>query len=218
MTIIIDKETGKVDFRATPEINELCRVHRTDFENFIKTNKLYINAFDEIYANRESDELNIDNIVYPVIDTYFKRKPKKQSMIFPIIPYDFDSYKINRDIIYKGLILYTIKEIKDKKEYLVDMKDLGELKHITIDNRYDIYYKNYIRRRRDDIYNFWDMVSKLTNRFSNKLVIMKDRKTNKEKRFIFNFWTIGGYPNLVYPDRIQKDDLEICKKALNRIL
>ena len=61
-------------------------------------------------------------------------------------------------------------------------------------------------------------ISKLANKFSNKLVIMKDRKTNEEKRFMFNFWTIGGYPNLVYPDRIQKDDLEICKKALSKIL
>lgn len=217
MTIIIDKETGKVDFRATPEINELCRVDRTEFENFIKANKYFINAFDEIYADRESDEFNIDNAIYPIIDTYFKRKPKKRSMIFPIIPYDFNSYKLNGDIIHKGLRLYTVKEIKDKKEYLVDMKNLGELKHITIDNRYDIYYKNYIRRRRDDIYDFWGMINKLTNRFGNKLVIMKDRQTNKEKRFMFNSWGIGDYPNLIYPDRIQKDDLEICKKALDRI-
>ena len=218
MSIIINKETGKVDFRATPEINELCRVHGREYEEFIQANKYYINAFDEIYSNRKSDDFNIDNAVYPIIDTYFKRKPKKQSLVLPIKQYDFDSYVLVSNIIYKRRPLYAVKEIKDKKEYLVDIKDLGELKHTTIDNRYDIYCKNYIRRRRDDIYNFWYIIEKITNRFSNKLVIMKDRKTNKEKRFMFNFCTINGYPNLVYPDRIQKDDLEICKKALDKIL
>ena len=217
MSIIIDKETGKVNFRATPEINELCRVHGTEFEEFIKANKYFINAFDEIYSDRNSEVFDIDSTVYPVIDTYFKRKLKKQSLIFPIRQYDFDSYILETNIICKHTPLSIVKEVKDKKEYLVDMKDL-ELKHIVINNRYDIYYKHYIRRRRDDMYNFWSIISKLANRFSNKLVIMKDRKTNEEKRFMFNFWTIGGYPNLVYPDRIQKDDLEICKKALSRIL
>lgn len=217
MSIIIDKETGKVDFRATPEINELCRIHSTEFEKFIQANKYFINAFDEIYSDRNSEEFDIDSAVYPVIDSYFKRKPKKQSLIFPIRQYDFDSYILETNIICKHTPLSIVKEVKDKKEYLVDMKDL-ELKHIVIDNRYDIYYKHYIHRKRYDMYNFWAIISKLANKFSNKLVIMKDRKTNEEKRFMFNFLAIGGYPNLVYPDRIQKDDLEICKKALSRIL
>ena len=218
MSIIIDKETGKVNFRATPEINELCRVHGTEFEKFIQANKYFINAFDEIYSDRNSEVFDIDSAVYPVIDSYFKRKPKKQSLIFPIRKYNFDSYILETNIICKHTPLSIVKEVKDKKEYLVDMKDLGKLKHIVISNRYDIYYKHYIHRKRYDMYNFWAIISKLANKFSNKLVIMKDRKTNEEKRFMFNFLTIGGYPNLVYPDRIQKDDLEICKKALNRIL
>lgn len=218
MSIIINKETGKVNFRTTPEINELCRIHSTEFEKFIQDNKYFINAFDEIYSDRNSEVFDIDSAVYPVIDTYFKRKPKKQSLVFPIRQYDFDSYILETNIICKHTPLSIVKEIKDKKEYLIDMKLLGELKHIVIDNRYDIYYKNYIRRRMDDVYGFYDMINIVTNRYGNKLVIMKDRKTNEEKRFMFNFLTIGGYPNLVYPDRIQKDDLEICKKALSRIL
>lgn len=198
-------------------IYEICRSHEREFEEFINANKYYINAFDEIYSNRNSDDFNIDNAVYPIIDTYFKRKPKKKSLVFPIRQYDFDSYILETNIIRKHTPLSIVKEIKDKKEYLLDMQDLGELKHIVIDNRYDIYYKNYIRRRRDDIYNFWYIIDKMANRFGNKLVIMKDRKTNKEKRFMFNFWTIGGYPNLIYPDKIEIDDLEICKKAFERI-
>lgn len=217
MSIIIDKETGKVDFRPTPEINELCRIHESEFEKFINANKYFINAFDEIYSDRNSDEINIDNIVQPVIDTYFKRKPKKQSLVFPIRQYDFDSYILETNIICKHTPLSIVKEIKDKKEYLIDMKNLGELKHIVIDNRYDIYYKNYIRRRRDDVYGFYDMINILTNRYGNKLVIVKDRKSNKQKRFMFNYLTIGGYPNLIYPDKIEIDDLEICKKAFERI-
>lgn len=97
------------------------------------------------------------------------------------------------------------------------MKNLGELKHIVIDNRYDIYHKNYIRRRIDDIYGLWDIIDRITNRYGNKLVIMKDRKSNKEKRFMFNYFTLGGYPNLIYPDKIEIDDLEICKKAFERM-
>lgn len=217
MSIIIDKETGKVDFRPTPEINELCRIHESEFEKFINANKYFINAFDEIYSDRNSDEINIDNIVQPVIDTYFKRKPKKQSLVFPIRQYDFDSYILETNIICKYTPLSIVKEIKDKKEYLIDMKNLGELKHIVIDNRYDIYYKNYIRRRRDDVYGFYDMINIVTNRYGNKLVIVKDRKSNKQKRFMFNYLTIGGYPNLIYPDKIEIDDLEICKKAFERI-
>lgn len=217
MSIIIDKETGKVDFRPTPEINELCRIHESEFEKFINANKYFINAFDEIYSDRNSDEINIDNIVQPVIDTYFKRKPKKQSLVFPIRQYDFDSYILETNIICKHTPLSIVKEIKDKKEYLIDMKNLGELKHIVIDNRYDIYYKNYIRRRRDDVYGFYDMINIVTNRYGNKLVIVKDRKSNKQKRFMFNYLTIGGYPNLIYPDKIEIDDLEICKKAFERI-
>ncbi len=218
MSIIFNEDMGKLDFRATPEIDELYRVHGREFEEFIKANKYYINAFDEIYSNRKTEEFDIDNAVYPIIDTYFKRKPKKQDLIHPIRHYDFDSYILKTNIICKHAPVSITKEIKDKKEYLVDMKDLGELKHIIINNRYDIYYKHYIQRKRYDMYNFWAIISKLANRFSNKLVIMKDRKTNKEKRFMFNFCTINGYPNLVYPDRIQKDDLEICKKALDKIL
>ena len=99
MSIIIDKETGKVDFRPTPEINELCRIHESEFEKFINANKYFINAFDEIYSDRNSDEINIDNIVHPIIDTYFKRKPKKQSLVFPIRQYDFDSYILETNII-----------------------------------------------------------------------------------------------------------------------
>lgn len=217
MSIIIDKETGKVDFRPTPEINELCRIHEPEFEEFIKANKYFINAFDEIYSDRNSDEINIDNIVHPIIDTYFKRKPKKQSLVFPIRQYDFDSYILETNIICKHTPLSLVKEIKDKKEYLIDMKDLGELKHIVIDNRYDIYHKNYIRRRIDDIYGLWDIIDRITNRYGNKLVIMKDRKSNKEKRFMFNYFTLGGYPNLIYPDKIEIDDLEICKKAFERM-
>lgn len=217
MTIIIDKETGKVDFRPTPEINELCRIRESEFEKFINANKYFVNAFDEIYSDRNSDEINIDNIVHPVIDTYFKRKPKKQSLVFPIRQYDFDSYILETNIICKHTPLSIVKEIKDKKEYLINMKNLGELKHIVIDNRYDIYYKNYIRRRRDDVYGFYDMINIVANRYGNKLVIMKDRKSNKEKRFMFNYLTIGGYPNLIYPDKIEIDDLEICKKAFERI-
>lgn len=217
MSIIIDKETGKVGFRPTPEINELCRIHESEFEKFINANKYFINAFDEIYSDRNSDEINIDNIVHPVIDTYFKRKPKKQSLVFPIRQYNFDSYILETNIICKHTPLSIVKEIKDKKEYLIDMKNLGELKHIVIDNRYDIYYKNYIRRRRDDVYGFYDMINIVTNRYGNKLVIVKDRKSNKQKRFMFNYLTIGGYPNLIYPDKIEIDDLEICKKAFERI-
>lgn len=217
MSIIIDKETGKVDFRPTPEINELCRIHESEFEKFINANKYFINAFDEIYSDRNSDEINIDNIVHPIIDTYFKRKPKKQSLVFPIRQYNFDSYILETNIICKHTPLSIVKEIKDKKEYLIDMKLLGELKHIVIDNRYDIYYKNYIRRRRDDVYGFYDMINIVTNRYGNKLVIVKDRKSNKEKRFMFNYLTIGGYPNLIYPDKIEIDDLEICKKAFERM-
>lgn len=217
MSIIIDKETGKVDFRPTPEINELCRVHGTEFEEFIKANKYFINAFDEIYSDRKSEVFDIDRCVYPIIDTYFKRKPKKKSIIFPIISYNFDSYRMNTNIVHKGLDVYSIKRIKDKKEYLVDMKLLGELKHIVIDNRYDIYYKNYIRRRLDDVYGFWEIIDRMTNRYGNKLVIMKDRKSNKEKRFMFNYLTIGGYPYLIYPDKIEIDDLEICKRAYERM-
>lgn len=199
------------------DIYEICRSHEREFEEFINANKYYINAFDEIYSNRNSDDFITDNAVYPIIDTYFKGKPKKKSLVFPIRQYDFDSYVIGTNIIRKHTPLSIVKEIKDKKEYLVDIQDLGVLKHIVIDNKYDVYYKNYIRRRRDDLYNFWYIIDKMTNRFSNKLVIIKDRKSDKEKRFMFNFWTIGGYPNLIYPDRIQKDDLEICKKALDRI-
>lgn len=217
MSIIIDKETGKVDFRPTPEINELCRIHESEFEKFINANKYFINAFDEIYSDRNSDEINIDNIVHPIIDTYFKRKPKKQSLVFPIRQYNFDSYILETNIICKHTPLSIVKEIKDKKEYLIDMKNLGELKHIVIDNRYDIYHKNYIRRRIDDIYGLWDIIDRITNRYGNKLVIIKDRKNNKEKRFMFNYFTLGGYPNLIYPDKIEIDDLEICKKAFERM-
>lgn len=217
MSIIFDEDMGKLDFRATPEINELCRIHESEFEKFINANKYFINAFDEIYSDRNSDEINIDNMVHPVINTYFKRKPKKQSLVFPIRQYDFDSYILETNIICKHTPLSIVKEIKDKKEYLIDMKLLGELKHIVIDNRYDIYYKNYIRRRRDDVYGFYDMINIVTNRYGNKLVIVKDRKSNKEKRFMFNYLTIGGYPNLIYPDKIEIDDLEICKKAFERI-
>lgn len=217
MSIIIDKETGKVDFRPTPEINELCRIHEPEFEKFINANKYFINAFDEIYSDRNSDDIDIDNMVHPVINTYFKRKPKKQSLVFPIRQYDFDSYILETNIICKHTPLSIVKEIKDKKEYLIDMKNLGELKHIVIDNRYDIYYKNYIRRRRDDVYGFYDMINIVTNRYGNKLVIVKDRKSNKQKRFMFNYFTLGGYPNLIYPDKIEIDDLEICKKAFERM-
>lgn len=217
MSIIINKETGKVDFRPTPEINELYRIHGAEFEEFIKANKYFINAFDEIYSDRNSDDINIDSMIHPIINTYFKRKPKKQSLVFPIRQYDFDSYILETNIICKHTPLFLVKEIKDKKEYLIDMKDLGELKHIVIDNRYDIYHKNYIRRRIDDIYGLWDIIDTITNRYGNKLVIMKDRKSNKEKRFMFNYLTIGGYPNLIYPDKIEIDDLEICKKAFERI-
>lgn len=198
-------------------IYEICRSHEREFEEFIKANKYFVNAFDEIYSNRNSDEINIDNIVHPVIDTYFKRKPKKQSLVFPIRQYDFDSYVLGTNIIRKHTPLSIVKKIKDKKEYLVDMQDLGELKHIAIDNRYDIYYKNYIRRRIDDVYGFYDMINIISNRYANKLVIVKDRKSNKQKRFMFNYLTIGGYPNLIYPDKIEIDDLEICKKAFERI-
>lgn len=198
-------------------IYEICRSHEREFEEFIKANKYFVNAFDEIYSNRNSDEINIDNIVHPVIDTYFKRKPKKQSLVFPIRQYDFDSYVLGTNIIRKHTPLSIVKKIKDKKEYLVDMQDLGELKHIAINNRYDIYYKNYIRRRIDDVYGFYDMINIISNRYANKLVIVKDRKSNKQKRFMFNYLTIGGYPNLIYPDKIEIDDLEICKKAFERI-
>ena len=218
MNIIFDEEMGNLDCIDRPALTEMPRMDEEEYKNFIKANKYFINAFDNIHSDRNSEVFDIDSTVYPVIDTYFKRKPKSKSTIFPIILYNFDSYRMNTNINHKGLDLYSIKEIKDKKEYLVDMKDLGELKHIIINNRYDIDYKHYIHRKRYDMYNFWAIISKLANRFSNKLVIMKDRKTNEEKRFMFNFWTIGGYPNLVYPDRIQKDDLEICKKALSKIL
>lgn len=217
MSIIINKDTGKVDFRPTPEINELCRIHESEFEKFINANKYFINAFDEIYSDRNSDDIDIDNMVHPVINTYFKRKPKKQSLVFPIRQYDFDSYILETNIICKHTPLSIVKEIKDKKEYLIDMKLLGELKHIVIDNRYDIYYKNYIRRRRDDVYGFYDMINIVTNRYGNKLVIVKDRRSNNEKRFMFNYFTLGGYPNLIYPDKIEIDDLEICKKAFERM-
>ena len=198
-------------------IYDLSRGREREFEEFIRANKYYINAFDEIYSNRNSDDFDIDNAIYPIIDTYFKRKPKKKSLVFPIRQYDFDSYILETNIICKHTPLSIVKEIKDKKEYLIDMKNLGELKHIVIDNRYDIYYKNYIRRRRDDVYGFYDMINIVTNRYGNKLVIVKDRKSNKQKRFMFNYLTIGGYPNLIYPDKIEIDDLEICKKAFERI-
>lgn len=218
MNIIFNEDIGKMDCVDRPVLTEMPRMSEEEYKNFIKANKYFINAFDEIHSDRNSDVFDIDSAVYPIIDTYFKRKPKKQALIHPIRQYDFDSYILKTNIICKHAPVSITKEIKDKKEYLVDMKDLGGLNHIVIDNRYDIYYKHYIQRKRYDMYNFWAIISKLANRFSNKLVIMKDRKTNKEKRFMFNFWTIGGYPNLVYPDRIQKDDLEICKKALNRII
>lgn len=218
MNIIFDEEMGNLDCIDKPALTEMPRMNEEEYKNFIKANKYFINAFDNIHSDKNSEVFDIDSAVYPVIDTYFKRKPKKQSLVFPIRQYDFDSYILETNIICKHTPLSIVKEVKDKKEYLVDMKDLGELNHIVIGNRYDIYYKHYIHRKRYDMYNFWAIISKLANRFSNKLVIMKDRKTNEEKRFMFNFWTIGGYPNLVYPDRIQKDDLEICKKALSRIL
>lgn len=217
MSIIINKDTETIGFRPTPEINELCRIHESEFEKFINANKYFINAFDEIYSDRNSDDINIDSMIHPIINTYFKRKPKKQSLVFPIRQYDFDSYILETNIICKHTPLSLVKEIKDKKEYLIDMKDLGELKHIVIDNRYDIYHKNYIRRRIDDIYGLWDIIDRITNRYANKLVIMKDRKSNKEKRFMFNYFTLGGYPNLIYPDKIEIDDLEICKKAFERM-
>ena len=132
MSIIFNEDMGKLDFRATPEIDELYRVHGREFEEFIKANKYYINAFDEIYSNRKTEEFDIDNAVYPIIDTYFKRKPKKQDLIHPIRHYDFDSYILKTNIICKHAPVSITKEIKDKKEYLVDMKDLGELKHIII--------------------------------------------------------------------------------------
>lgn len=218
MNIIFDEEMGNLDCIDRPALTEMPRMSEEEYKNFIKANKYFINAFDNIHSDRNSEVFDIDSAVYPVIDTYFKRKPKKQSLVFPIRQYDFDSYILETNIICKHTPLSIVKEVKDKKEYLVDMKDLGGLKHIIINNRYDIYYKHYIHRKRYDMYNFWATISKLANKFSNKLVIMKDRKTNEEKRFMFNFWTIGGYPNLVYPDRIQKDDLEICKKALSKIL
>jgi hypothetical protein len=217
MSIIIDKNTETIGFRPIPDTHELCRIHSKEFEEFIKANKYFINAFDEIYSDRNSDDINIDNMAHPVINTYFKRKPKKQSLVFPIRQYDFDSYILETNIICKRTPLSIVKEIKDKKEYLIDMKNLGELKHIVIDNRYDIYYKNYIRRRIDDVYGFWDIIDTITNRYGNRLVILKDRKSNKEKRFMFNYFTLGGYPNLIYPDKIEIDDLEICKKAFERI-
>lgn len=217
MSIIINKDTETIGFRPIPDIHELYRIHGTEFEEFIKANKYFINAFDEIYSDRNSDDINIDSMIHPIINTYFKRKPKKQSLVFPIRQYDFDSYILETNIICKHTPLSLVKEIKDKKEYLIDMKDLGELKHIVIDNRYDIYHKNYIRRRIDDIYGLWDIIDRITNRYGNKLVIMKDRKSNKEKRFMFNYLTIGEYPNLIYPDKIEIDDLEICKKAFERI-
>lgn len=217
MSIIINKDTETIGFRPIPDTHELYRIHGTEFEEFIKANKYFINAFDEIYSDRNSDDINIDSMIHPIINTYFKRKPKKQSLVFPIRQYDFDSYILETNIICKHTPLSLVKEIKDKKEYLIDMKDLGELKHIVIDNRYDIYHKNYIRRRIDDIYGLWDIIDRITNRYGNKLVIMKDRKSNKEKRFMFNYLTIGGYPNLIYPDKIEIDDLEICKKAFERM-
>ena len=217
MSIIINKDTETIGFRPIPDTHELYRIHGVEFEEFIKANKYFINAFDEIYSDRNSDDINIDSMIHPIINTYFKRKPKKQSLVFPIRQYDFDSYILETNIICKHTPLSLVKEIKDKKEYLIDMKDLGELKHIVIDNRYDIYHKNYIRRRIDDIYGLWDIIDRITNRYGNKLVIMKDRKSNKEKRFMFNYLTIGGYPNLIYPDKIEIDDLEICKKAFERM-
>lgn len=217
MSIIIDKDTETIGFRPIPDTHELYIIHGAEFEEFIKANKYFINAFDEIYSDRNSDDINIDSMIHPIINTYFKRKPKKQSLVFPIRQYDFDSYILETNIICKHTPLSLVKEIKDKKEYLIDMKDLGELKHIVIDNRYDIYHKNYIRRRIDDIYGLWDIIDRITNRYGNKLVIMKDRKSNKEKRFMFNYFTLGGYPNLIYPDKIEIDDLEICKKAFERM-
>ena len=217
MSTIINKNTETIGFRPIPDTYELCRIHSKEFEEFIKANKYFINAFDEIYSDRNSDDINIDNMAHPVINTYFKRKPKKQSLVFPIRQYDFDSYILETNIICKRTPLSIVKEIKDKKEYLIDMKNLGELKHIVIDNRYDIYYKNYIRRRIDDVYGFWDIIDTITNRYGNRLVILKDRKSNKEKRFMFNYFTLGGYPNLIYPDKIEIDDLEICKKAFKRM-
>lgn len=217
MSIIINKETETIGFRPIPDTHELYIIHGAEFEEFIKANKYFINAFDEIYSDRNSDDINIDSMIHPIINTYFKRKPKKQSLVFPIRQYDFDSYILETNIICKHTPLSLVKEIKDKKEYLIDMKDLGELKHIVIDNRYDIYHKNYIRRRIDDIYGLWDIIDRITNRYGNKLVIMKDRKSNKEKRFMFNYFTLGGYPNLIYPDKIEIDDLEICKKAFERM-
>lgn len=217
MSIIINKDTETIGFRPIPDTHELYRIHGAEFEEFIKANKYFINAFDEIYSDRNSDDINIDSMIHPIINTYFKRKPKKQSLVFPIRQYDFDSYILETNIICKHTPLSLVKEIKDKKEYLIDMKDLDELKHIVIDNRYDIYHKNYIRRRIDDIYGLWDIIDRITNRYGNKLVIMKDRKSNKEKRFMFNYFTLGGYPNLIYPDKIEIDDLEICKKAFERM-
>lgn len=217
MSIIINKDTETIDFRPIPDTHELYIIHGAEFEEFIKANKYFINAFDEIYSDRNSDDINIDSMIHPIINTYFKRKPKKQSLVFPIRQYDFDSYILETNIICKHTPLSLVKEIKDKKEYLIDMKDLGELKHIVIDNRYDIYHKNYIRRRIDDVYGLWDIIDRITNRYGNKLVIMKDRKSNKEKRFMFNYFTLGGYPNLIYPDKIEIDDLEICKKAFERM-
>lgn len=217
MSIIINKDTETIGFRPIPDTYELYRIHGAEFEEFIKANKYFINAFDEIYSDRNSDDINIDSMIHPIINTYFKRKPKKQSLVFPIRQYDFDSYILETNIICKHTPLSLVKEIKDKKEYLIDMKDLGELKHIVIDNRYDIYHKNYIRRRIDDIYGLWDIIDRITNRYGNKLVIMKDRKSNKEKRFMFNYFTLGEYPNLIYPDKIEIDDLEICKKAFERM-
>lgn len=217
MSIIINKDTETIGFRPIPDTYELYRIYGAEFEEFIKANKYFINAFDEIYSDRNSDDINIDSMIHPIINTYFKRKPKKQSLVFPIRQYDFDSYILETNIICKHTPLSLVKEIKDKKEYLIDMKDLGELKHIVIDNRYDIYHKNYIRRRIDDIYGLWDIIDRITNRYDNKLVIMKDRKTNKEKRFMFNYFTLGRYPNLIYPDKIEIDDLEICKKAFERM-
>lgn len=217
MSIIINKDTETIGFRPIPDTHEFYRIHGAEFEEFIKANKYFINAFDEIYSDRNSDDINIDSMIHPIINTYFKRKPKKQSLVFPIRQYYFDSYILETNIICKHTPLSLVKEIKDKKEYLIDMKNLGELKHIVIDNRYDIYHKNYIRRRRDDVYGFYDMINIVTNRYGNKLVIMKDRKSNKEKRFMFNYFTLGGYPNLIYPDKIEIDDLEICKKAFERM-
>lgn len=68
MTVIIDNENNKIEFKASKEMNELCTFHNTDKKVHNKSEMINEAINDEELS---SDELN-DIMKYILLKDYFK--------------------------------------------------------------------------------------------------------------------------------------------------